>query len=93
LEVEAGGRVDLTGGKFRVNTGRRAENGSPVAGEVAAVIGARMNMPVKASDIPDLKPVRRESVLLEDFDAVWRVHICTKLAQNKSLSNNIVGYP
>jgi hypothetical protein len=37
--------------------GCRAKNGSPVAGEVAAVIGARKNMPLKASDIPDLKPV------------------------------------
>jgi hypothetical protein len=73
--------------------GPQSQNGSPVAGEAAAVIGARKNTPVKASDIPDLKPVRRKTVLWEDFDAVWRVHICTKFAQNKSLSNIIVGYP
>jgi hypothetical protein len=75
--------VDLVGAKFRVNTGCRAENGSPVAGEAAAVIGARKNTPVKASDTPDLKPVRRTSVLWKDFDAVWDVHICTNFAQIK----------
>jgi hypothetical protein len=38
--------VDFVGAKFPVNTGCRAENGSPIAGEAAAVIGARKNTPV-----------------------------------------------